>query len=96
MHIIAIILIISDCFLAGWLESVGSRVVYELDYKKLILYVIPIQSILGKLLLVPAGDTSTFPHSMRNAFLGDWRPGAGDRCRMWLVNSWAFRWSHDL
>ena len=27
----------------GWLESVGSRVVYELDYKKPILYVIPIQ-----------------------------------------------------
>ncbi len=33
----------------GWLESVGSRVVYQLDYKKPILYVIPIQSILGKL-----------------------------------------------
>ena len=30
------------CFI-GWLESVGSRVVYELDYKKPILYVIPIQ-----------------------------------------------------
>ncbi len=34
MHIIAMISIISDCFLVGWLESVGSRVVYELDYKK--------------------------------------------------------------
>jgi hypothetical protein len=33
MYTIAIILIISDCFLVGWLESVGSRVVYELDYK---------------------------------------------------------------
>jgi hypothetical protein len=31
MHIIAII---SDCFLVGWLESVGSRVVYERDYKR--------------------------------------------------------------
>ncbi len=40
------------CFM-GWLESVGSRVVYELDYKKPILYVIPIQSILGKLPVVP-------------------------------------------
>ena len=38
MHIIAII---ADCFLVGWLESVGSRVVYELDYKKPVLYVIP-------------------------------------------------------
>ena len=45
--IIAITAIISDCFLVGWLESVGSRVVYELDYKKPVLYVIPIQSILG-------------------------------------------------
>jgi hypothetical protein len=38
------IAIIADCFLVGWLESVGSRVVYELDYKKPILYVAPIQS----------------------------------------------------
>ena len=68
MHIIAIISIVSDFLLAGWLESVGSRVVYELDYKKPILYVIPIQSILGKLPLVPLGDTCTIPHSMRNTF----------------------------
>ena len=91
--------IISDCFLVGWLESVGSRVVYELDYKKPILYVIPIQSILGKLPLVPVGDTGTIPHSMCNAFSGapgDRRPGAGDGCRMWFVNSWALGWSRDL
>ncbi len=43
--------------ISGWLESVGSRVLYELDYKKPILYVIPIESILGKLLVVPDGDT---------------------------------------
>ncbi len=49
MHIIAFIAIIVDCFVVGWLESVGSRVVYELDYKKPILYVVPIQNILGKL-----------------------------------------------
>ena len=66
------------------MESVGSRVVYELDYKKPILYVVPIQNILGKLPLVPVGDTGTIPHSMRNAFSGapgDHRPGAGDGCR---------------
>jgi hypothetical protein len=36
MHIIAIIAIImiADCFLVGWLESVRSRVVHELDYKQ--------------------------------------------------------------
>ena len=97
--IIAITAIISDCFLVGWLESVGSRVVYELDYKKPVLYVIPIQSILGKLPVVPVGDTGTVPHSMRNAFSGapgDRRPGAGDGCRMWFVNSWALGWSRDM
>ena len=42
--------------------------VYELDYKKPILYVIPVQSILGKLPLVPVSDTGTIQHRMRNAF----------------------------
>ncbi len=59
----------------------------------------PIQSILGKLPLMPVGDTGTIPHSMRNAFSGahdDRRPGAGDGCRMWFVNSWALGWSRDL
>ena len=101
MTIIAIIAIIAECFLLGWLASVGSRVVYELDYKKPILYVVPIQNILGKLSLVPASvwDTGTIPHSLRNTFEGapgDRRPGAGDGCRMWFVNSWALGWSRDL
>ena len=99
MHSIAFIGIIVDCCLVGWLESVGSRVVYELDYKKSNLYVVPIQSILGKLPLVPVGDTGTIPHRMRNAFPGapgDRRQGAGDGCRMWFVNSWALGWSSDM
>ena len=99
MTIIAIIAIIADYFLLGWLASVGSRVVYELDYKKPILYVVPIQNIMGKLSLVPVGDTGTIPHSLRNTFEGapgDRRPGAGDGCRMWFVNSWALGWSRDL
>ena len=99
MTIIAIIAIIAECFLLGWLASVGSRVVYKLDYKKPILFVVPIQNILGKLSLVPVGDTSTIPHSMHNTFAGapgDRRPGAGDGCRMWFVNSWALGWSSDL
>ena len=73
--------------------------VYKLDYKKPILYVVPIQNILGKLSLVPVGDTGTIPHSMRNTFAGapgDRRTGAGDGCRMWFVNSWALGWFSDL
>ena len=46
---------------AGWILSVGSRILYELDYKKPVLYVIPIQSIMGKLPVVPVGDTGTIP-----------------------------------
>ncbi len=57
------------CFI-GWLGSVGSRVVYELDYKKPILYVIPIQSIVCKLPVVPVGDTGTIPYHLRNTFSG--------------------------
>ncbi len=99
MHIIAFIAIIVDCFLVRWLESVGSRVVYELDYKKPILYVVPIQSILGKLPLVPLGDTGTILHRLRNAFPGapgDSRQGAGNGCLMWFRNSWALGWSSDM
>ncbi len=80
MRIIAIIAIIAYSCVVGWLESVGSRVVYELDYKKPILYVVSIPSILGKLPVVPVGDTGTIPHRMRNTFSGapgDCRPGAG-------------------
>ena len=99
MTIIAIIAIIAECFLLGWLASVGSRVVYELDYKKPILYVVSIQNILDKLSLVAVGDNGTILHSLRNTLEGapgDRRPGAGDGCRMWFVNSWALGWSRDL
>ena len=85
--------------ISGWLESVGSRVLYELDYKNPILYVIPIESILGKLPVVPVGDTGTIQHCLRNHFPnapGDRRAGSGDGCRMWFVNSWALGWSRDM
>ncbi len=80
--------------LINTLKSVGSRVIYELDYKKplVILCVIPIESFLGKLPVVPVGDTGTIPHRLRNLFPGapgDRRPGSGDGCRMWFVKSWA-------
>jgi hypothetical protein len=79
--------------ISGWLESVGSRVLYELGYKKPVLYVVPVESILGKLPVVPVGDTRTIPHNIRNLLpgaIGDRREGSGDGCRMWFVNLWAF------
>jgi hypothetical protein len=57
------------------------------------------ESILGKLPVVPVGDTGTIPHRLRNRFEGapgDRREGSGDGCRMWFVNSWAFGWSRDM
>ena len=37
------------CFvLAGWLKSIGSQIVYEIDHRKLVLYVIPEEHIPGK------------------------------------------------
>ena len=83
----------------GWLEFVGSQIVYDLDYRKPVLYVIPIQSILEKLHEVPVGDTGTILYHLRNVFPGapgDRRLGSGDGCRMWFVNSWAVEWSRDM
>ena len=49
----------------AWLESVGSRVLYELDPKKPVLYVGPVESIFEKLQVVPVGSFGTVPHGMR-------------------------------
>jgi hypothetical protein len=55
---------------AGWLNSIGFQIIYELYHKKPVLYVIPIEHILGKLPVVPGGDTGTIPHHLRNVFQG--------------------------
>lgn len=104
--IITIMLIISINYLIiliipfpGWLAPVNSRILYELDHRKPILYVLPIENILGRLPVVPVGDTGTIPHGMRNAFEGayaDSSPGAGDGCPLWYVNSWALGWSREI
>jgi hypothetical protein len=69
--------------------SIGSRIVYELDHKNPILYVIPVESVLGKLPVVPEGDTGTIPHRLRGPaqplLRGAWRPQAGFR-----------RWMQDV
>jgi hypothetical protein len=88
--VIVWIIINAYCFVVGWLDSVASRVVYELGYKKVeknsidhVLHVASIQNISVKLPVVPVGDTGTIPHHMRTAFKfpgapGDRRPCAGD------------------
>jgi hypothetical protein len=82
--------------LAGWLKLIGSQILYELDHRKPVLYVVPVDHVLGKLPLVPVGDTGTIPHHPHNLFQGapgNSRPVSGDGCRMWFVNSWAMAWS---
>ena len=42
-----------------WLDSVGSRILYELDPKNPILNALPIENIIGKRPVVPYGDPGT-------------------------------------
>ena len=68
---------------------------YERKQNQQVLYVIPISSILGKLPLIPVGDTGTIPFGMRDKLHEvdeascDTKQGEGDRCRLWYVNPWA-------
>jgi hypothetical protein len=64
-----------------------------------VLYVVPITSILGRLALVPVGNTGTIPFSMRKQtrdFSGascDSKDGAGDGNRWWYINSNTMKWA---
>ena len=48
MHVSLQIKIMAKHVKSYWLETVGSRIIYKLDLKNLILYVLPIENILGK------------------------------------------------
>ncbi len=91
-----------------WITECGSKLIYELLPNKEVLYVVPVTSILGKLPVVRAGDTGTILHKYRTATRSgthrfdtqiaraDSRPGAGDGCAMYFVNSWALGLSRDM
>ena len=84
---------------ADWLDKCNSKIIYEQRMQSLVLYVVPISSILGRLALVPVGDTGTIPFSMHHEkpdFDGatcDSKNGAGDGNRWWYVNSNAMKWA---
>jgi hypothetical protein len=71
---------------------------YERHESAQVLYVVPVSSILGRLPLVPVGDTGMIPFQMRGEsadFQGascDKTQGGRDGCRFWYVNSWALSW----
>jgi hypothetical protein len=84
---------------AAWLDKCDSKIVFERRMQSQVLYVVPITSILGRLALVPVGDTGTIPFTMRKEikdFDGascDTKIGAGDGSRWWYINSAAMNWA---
>jgi hypothetical protein len=76
-----------------------SRIVYERRPDNQVFYVLPVESILEKLPVVPVGETGTILYCMRQQaqdFVGaafDTRKGSGDGCRWWYINTWALSWS---
>jgi len=50
--------------MAAWLDKCGLKIIYERRMQLQVLYVVPITSILGRLALVPVGDTDTIPFFM--------------------------------
>ena len=85
---------------AAWVDECESTIVYERREQSQVLYVIPVSSILGRLPLVPLGETGTIPFEMRKEsadFPGaacDKSHNSGDGCRWWYVNSWALTWGN--
>ena len=81
-----------------------SRIVYERKRDSQVFYVLPqaVETVFGKLPVVPLGDTGTIPFTMRQnardfvdaAFDTSERSGDGSRwcCRWWYINTWA----HDI
>ena len=90
--------------LTEWIEATNSAMIYERSMgREHIFYVVPVKSILGKLPVVPVGDTVTIPYAMRGERARD-LPGAkcdqemgkGDGTRWWFVNNWAMAWSREI
>ncbi len=88
-------------FCTEWLLACSSRIVYERWPDNQVFYVLPVESILGKLPVVPGGDTGTIPYYMQQHsedFVGsafDTREGAGDGSGGWYINTWALSWSRE-
>ena len=56
-------------------------------------------SIIGKLPVVPVGNIGIIPYGMAASFPNahdDSRPDGGNGCRLWYVNSWALGWSRYI
>ncbi len=76
-------------------------IVYERKHDSQMLYVIPVESVLGNLPVVPIDDTGTIPFAMcQNArdFVDaafDTSEGSGDGSRWQYINTWALSWPSE-
>jgi hypothetical protein len=88
-------------FCTEWFLDCRSCIVYGRLPDNQVFYVLPVESILGKLPVVPVGETGTIPYCMRQHaedFVGtafDTGEGAGDGSRWWYINTWALSWSRE-
>ncbi len=80
-----------------WLLACSSRIVYERLPDNQVFYMLPVESILAKLPVVPVSETGTIPYCIED-FVGasfDTREGEGDGSWWWYINTWALRWSRE-
>ncbi len=83
-----------------WLLACRSRIIYKRGPDNQVFYVLPVESILGKLPVV-VDDIGMIPYSRRQHaedFVGtafDTRKGAGDGSSWWYINTWVLSWSRE-
>jgi hypothetical protein len=84
-------------FCTGWLLTCSSRIVYERLPDNQVLYVLPVESILGKLPVVPVGETGTIPYCMRQHVENVVGAAFDTRVasRWWYINTKALSWSRE-
>ena len=65
-------------------------------------YIVPVEAILGRLPLSPAGVNGTIPWTMRNLRQRDYPQGTydlekvpGTGSKLFYINSWAMQWESD-
>ncbi len=56
--------LVNLCSFAAWLDQCDLKIIFECSMQSQVLYVVPITSILGRVALVPIGDTGTIQFTM--------------------------------
>ena len=79
----------------------GTKLLYQ-PQPQPVVYIVPIQNILGRLALAPYGEHGTIPHEWHHLQGSHYprgvcdspnRPGSGSK--LFYINSWAMIWSSD-